>query len=450
MQKNEEYILDIVDVTAEGSGVGRADGMAVFIPLTTVGDRARVKILKTKKTYAYGKLLSLEKPSKARIDNDCPYFNQCGGCVYRHISYEAEKTIKENKVYENVKRIGGVDMAPQPIIADVPDRYRNKAQYPLSSDYAAGFYAFHSHRIIPCEDCLLQPQIFAQITECVCAWAKQNDISIYDEATHKGFLRHIYIRKAQQTNEIMVCLVINGDILPESDALVDSLINLCGDSLKSVQININKKDTNVILGDKCKTIYGVDYITDILCGVRVRLSALSFYQVNHTMAEKLYQKAAEYAKPEGKNIIDLYCGAGTIGLSMASQAKSIIGVEIIPEAIEDAKNNAKNNGIENARFICADATVAAGQLAKEGITADTVIVDPPRKGVTAEVIETIAHQFKPQTVVYVSCDSATLSRDIKLFGENGYELKEYAPCDLFPRTAHVETVALLVRTVSSI
>lgn len=445
MQKNEEFVLDIVDVTAEGSGVGRADGMAVFVPLTAVGDRAKVKILKTKKTYAYGKLMSLVKPSKSRIDNDCPCFNQCGGCVYRHISYEAEKTIKENKVYENIKRIGMVDMKPQPIIADEPDRYRNKAQYPLSLDGKAGFYAFHSHRIIPCNDCLLQPEIFSTITDCVTDWVRKNDISIYDEVSNKGFLRHVYIRKAQVTGEIMVCLVINGDILPESEALVDALISLCGESLKSVQININKKDTNVILGDKCKTIYGEDYITDILCGVKIRLSPLSFYQVNHTMAEKLYQKTAEYAKPQGKNIIDLYCGAGTIGLSMAGEAKSIIGVEIIPEAVEDAKYNAKINGIENARFICADATAAAEQLAKEGITADTVIVDPPRKGCSVEVIETIANAFKPETVVYVSCDSATLARDIKIFGENGYRLKEYTPCDLFPRTAHVETVALLVR-----
>lgn len=442
MQKNEEFVLDIVDVTAEGSGVGRADGMAVFVPLTAVGDRAKVKILKTKKTYAYGKLISLVKPSKIRIDNDCPAFNQCGGCVYRHISYEAEKALKQNKVYENIKRIGGVDMAPQPIITDTPDRYRNKAQYPLSLDGKAGFYAFHSHRIIPCEDCLLQPQIFAQITDCVTNWARKNDISIYDETTHKGFLRHIYIRKAEVTNETMVCLVINGDFLPEGDALVDALLKI-DDNIKSVQININKKDTNVILGDKCKTIYGEDYITDILCGVKIRLSPLSFYQVNHTMAEKLYQKAAEYANPTGKNIIDLYCGAGTIGLSMARDAKSIIGVEIIPEAVDDAKFNAEQNGIKNARFICADATAAAEQLAKEGITADTVIVDPPRKGCSEEVIKTIAHEFKPQTVVYVSCDSATLSRDIKIFAEKGYELKEYTPCDLFPRTAHVETVALL-------
>ena len=233
--------------------------------------------------------------------------------------------------------------------------------------------------------------------------------------------------------------------MPESDSLVDALLRLCGD-IKSVQININKKDTNVILGDKCKTIFGGDFITDILCGVKIRLSPLSFYQVNYAMAEKLYEKAREYANPNGKNIIDLYCGAGTIGLSMANDAKSIIGVEIIPEAIQDAKYNAKINGIEKARFICADATDAARQLAGEGITADTVIVDPPRKGVSADVINTIAHDFCPESVVYVSCDSATLSRDIKIFGENGYRLKEYTPCDLFPRTAHVETVALLVKT----
>ncbi len=449
MRKNEEYILDIIDVTADGSGVGKVDGMAVFVPLTAVGDRAKIRILKPKKTYAYGKLLELVKPSKSRIDNDCPYFNRCGGCVYRHINYEAEKALKENKVYENIKRIGGVDMAPQPIITAAPDRYRNKAQYPLSKEYSAGFYAFHSHRIIPCEDCRLQPEIFSLITDRVCEWAKQSDISIYDEETHKGFLRHIYIRKAAVTGEIMVCLVINGDFLPESGALTDRLLSICGDSLKSVQININKKDTNVILGEKCKTIYGEDFITDILCGVKIRLSPLSFYQVNHTMAEKLYKKAGEYANPKGKNIIDLYCGAGTIGLSMARDAKSIIGVEIIPEAIEDAKHNAEANGIKNARFICADATDAAEQLANEGITADTVIVDPPRKGVSAEVIKTIAHAFKPETVVYVSCDSATLSRDIKIFAENGYELKEYTPCDLFPRTSHVEVVAQLQRDINS-
>ena len=273
-------------------------------------------------------------------------------------------------------------------------------------------------------------------------------IKAYDEEAHKGLVRHVLIRYGFTTKEIMVCLVVNGDFLPESDSLVEKLQGICGEDLQSVQININKKDTNVILGDECKTIYGSDYITDILCGVKVRLSALSFYQVNHTMAEKLYEKAKEYAKPEGKNIIDLYCGAGTIGLSMATEANNIIGVEIVPEAIKDAKFNAQNNGIYNARFICADATAAAQQLANEGITADVVIVDPPRKGCSSDVIETIADKFNPERVVYVSCDSATLARDIKIFGEKGYELIEYTPCDLFPRTSHVECCALLCRTTA--
>lgn len=446
MQKNDEIILQITDVTAEGSGIGKYEGMVVFVPLTAVGDTASVKILKVKKTYAYGKLLKLISPSENRVDNDCPYFNKCGGCVFRHISYEAECELKSNKVYEAIKRIGGVNMKPQTIIADKTSGYRNKAQYPVSQSGGMGFYAFHSHRIIECDNCLLQPPIFSEICHAVTEWINENNISIYDESLHKGLLRHVYIRIAEATGQIMLTVVINGEKLPFHDRLVSRLIKVCGQSLKSVQININTQRTNVILGKKCKTIYGDDYITDILCGIRVRLSALSFYQVNRTMAQKLYEKAKEYAAPDGKNIIDLYCGAGTIGLSMANTAKSIIGVEIIPEAVEDARFNAKNNGIENARFICADAGMAAEMLAKEGITADTVIVDPPRKGCTREVIEIVANSFKPQSVVYVSCDPATLARDIKIFGELGYELKEYTPCDLFPKTSHIECCALLCRT----
>ena len=445
MQKNDELILQITDVTAEGSGVGKYDGMAVFVPLTAVGDTAKVKILKVKKTYAYGKLIEILTPSNDRIEDNCPYFNKCGGCVYRHINYTAECKLKSNKVYENIKRIGGVDLAPMPIMADKSERYRNKAQYPVSQSGNIGFYAFHSHRIIECEDCLLQPQIFSQICKVVSEWITENNISVYDENSHKGILRHLYIRKAEQTGEIMVVLVINGDSLPKSDLLLQKLVAVCGENLKSVQININKQKTNVILGSECKTLCGQDFITDILCGIKVRLSALSFYQVNHTMAEKLYKKAEEYANPKDKNIIDLYCGAGTIGLSMANKAKSIIGVEIVAEAIKDAEFNAKNNGIENARFICADAKKAAEMLANEGITADTVIVDPPRKGCSEEVIKIIANNFKPQSVVYVSCDSATLARDIKIFSEMGYNLKEYTPADLFPKTSHVETVCLLSR-----
>lgn len=443
MQKNDELILKITDITNEGSGVGKYEGMAIFVPLTAVGDTARVKILKVKKTYAYGKAMEIIEPSSQRIVPDCEAFNKCGGCVFRHINYGAELSLKSNKVYEAVKRLGGVDMPAKPILhTDNFDHYRNKAQYPISEDGKVGFYAFHSHRIIPCCDCRLQPSVFSEITSLCEKWITEFNISIYNEALHKGLLRHIYIRLAEKTDEIMLTLVINGDTLPCSDNLISAITEKIP-NVKSIQLNINKADTNVILGDKCITLYGEDYITDILCGVKVRLSPLSFYQVNRAMAEKLYEKALEYANPENKNVLDLYCGAGTIGLSMAKKAKSIIGVEIIPEAVKDAKFNAKQNNIENARFICADATKAAEQLAKENIETDVVIVDPPRKGLTPELIETIANKFTPERVVYVSCDPATMARDIKIFDSYGYKLVEYTPADLFPRTSHCETVAVL-------
>ena len=446
MQKNDEIILNITDITNEGSGVGKYDGMAIFTPLTAVGDTVKVKILKVKKSYAFGKLLEIITPSPDRITPDCPVFNQCGGCAFRHISYEAELKLKENKVYEAIKRIGGVDLAPNPILfGENSDRYRNKAQLPVSSGGKAGFFAFHSHRIIPIDDCKLQPEEFKAIIKLCEEWIKKHNITIYSEENGNGLIRHLYLRKAEKTSEIMVVLVINGDTIPFAEELIVALQNLLGDSLKSIQININKKNTNVILGEECKVIFGDAYITDILCDVKVRLSPLSFYQVNRNMAEMLYKKAAEYADPEGKNILDLYCGAGTIGLSMANSAKSVIGVEIIPEAIKDAEFNARINDIKNTRFICSDATEAAEKLAEENIKTDTVIVDPPRKGCSPELIKTISKEFSPQKVVYVSCDPATLARDIKLFVEYEYKLIEYTPCDLFPRTSHVETVALLIK-----
>lgn len=446
MQKNDEIILEITDITAEGSGVGKYEGMAIFVPLTVIGDTARIKILKVKKTYAYGKVLEIITPSKDRIIPDCEVSSKCGGCVFRHIDYKAEAKLKENKVYQAIKRIGGVDLNSQPIITpDDTCRYRNKAEYPFNQDGKVGFYAFHSHRVIPCSNCLLQPEIFKSIAEVVENWVKENNISIYDETAHKGLLRHLYIRIAEATNEIMVTLIINGNSLKCADKLIEALKSVCKSPLKSVQLNFNTDNTNVILGKECKTIFGEDYITDVLCDVKVRLSPLSFYQVNRVMAQKLYKKAREYASPENKNILDLYCGAGTIGLSMAKDAKSVIGVEIIPEAIEDAKFNAKQNNIENARFICGDAAACAEILKAEGITADVIIVDPPRKGCAASLINTITNDFAPEKVVYVSCDPATLARDIAIFNANGYILKEYTPVDLFPRTSHVETVALLIK-----
>ena len=445
MQKNQEIIIDITDITDEGSGVGRYEGMAVFVPMTAVGDRVRAKLLKVKKNCAYAKAEEILVASPDREENTCPYFRQCGGCVLRHISYKAECRIKQKRVYEAVKRIGGADMPPKPIIpSDSPDRYRNKAQYPVAQDGSVGFYAFRSHRIVKCGDCALQPEIFGKIAEIFSGWAAENKISVYDELSHKGLLRHLYIRLAEKTGEIMVCIVINGGSLPAADILVSRFSALCGESLKSVQLNINREKTNVILGKECKVIYGEKYITDVLCGVRVRLSPLSFYQVNRSTAEKLYKKAAEYAEPDGKVILDLYCGAGTIGLSMAGRAKKIIGAEIVPEAVEDAQFNANLNGTENAEFICADAADAAAELAARGIQPSAVIVDPPRKGCSAELIDIITQKFRPERVVYVSCDPATLARDIKLFGERGYRLNEYTPVDMFPRTGHVETVALLL------
>ncbi len=450
MQKNDKLVLDIVDMTADGSGVAKYDGIAVFVPCTAIGDKIEALILKVKKTYAFGKVINIIEPSKDRIEPDCKTFSKCGGCVYRHISYSAECKIKENKAYEAIKRIGGVDLKPQPIIsAENINCYRNKAQLPIDSFGNAGFYAKHSHRIIPNNNCLLQPTIFGEIIRETENFIKEKKISIYNEETHKGLLRHIYLRFGEKTGEIALTLIINGDTLPFSDELVTHITANFPD-VKSITLNINKQKNNVILGDRCVTIYGEDYITDILCGIKVRLSPMSFYQVNRTMAERLYLKAKEYACPENKNVLDLYCGAGTIGLSQAKEAKSVIGVEIIPEAIVDAKFNAKENNIKNARFICGDAAAAAKSLAKENLSVDTCIVDPPRKGLTNELIMTITKDFCPERVVYVSCDVATLARDIKIFRENGYELIEYTPCDLFPRTSHVETVALLVRTVSSI
>ncbi len=451
MQKNDIITLNITAMSSEGSGIGRYDGLAVFVPMSAIGDELRVKILKVKTNCAFGKVEEIISPAASRILSDCDVFSKCGGCVYRHISYEEELKIKKQRVEDAIKRIGGIDLSAQPIVSDKNSAgYRNKAQYPVAADGTVGFFAGHSHRIIPCDSCNLQPEEFADICRIFTDWMKCSGNAPYNEETGKGLVRHLYIRKAALTGQIMVCLVINGNSIKASDKLVEALKLDLGERLKTVVLNINTKQTNVILSDKCVNIYGDGYIYDILCGVKIRISPLSFYQVNHDMAEKLYEKAKEYANPQGRTIIDLYCGAGTIGLSMADEAKNIIGVEIIPEAIEDAKFNAANNSIKNAEFICGDAADAAKQLANKNIKPDVVIVDPPRKGCSAEILNIIANSFAPKTLVYVSCDPATLARDIKILREKGYALKEYTPFDLFPRTSHVESVALLVRTDSAI
>lgn len=446
MQKNEIYEIEITGTATDGSGIGRAAGVVVFVPNAAEGDRAKVKILKVLKNRAYGKIEELAEPSESRYECDCEVFERCGGCVFRHITYDAEKQIKARRVADAVKRIGKVDMEPQPILAsNNRGRYRNKAQYPVGAGGEAGFYALHSHRIIECSDCLLQPKEFAGILECVKCWMARNKIPGYDESTGRGLIRHIYIRKGFATGDIMVVLVINGKNLPYADELVALLKGKLGDLLKCVEYNINTADTNVIMGEKSVTLYGDGHIEDILCGVRVRISAHSFYQVNRDMAERLYQKAAEYAQPEGKTLLDLYCGAGTIGLSMADRAERVIGVEIVPQAVENARTNAALNGFDNAEFICSDAASAAKKLAERGVGVDVVILDPPRKGCSAELMKTVAEDFSPERIVYVSCDPATLARDINILTGLGYVLREYTPADLFPGTAHVETVALLTR-----
>ncbi len=444
MKKNDIIELNITTMSSEGSGIGRYEGLAVFVPLTAIGDICKVKILKVKSNCAFGKIEEIITPSPDRIVPDCPAFSKCGGCVYRHISYESECKIKRQRVEDAIKRIGGVDMTAREICVREPTRYRNKAQYPVSEDYTVGFYRNHSHDIIPSGDCSLQPAVFKTASDIFTDFIRKNNLSVYNEETGRGLVRHLYLRFAQKTDELMVAVVINGNELPNSEKLIEALKSKIT-NLKTVVLNINREKTNVILGTKCVTLYGDGHIFDILSGVKVRINPLSFYQVNRNMAELLYEKAKEYAEPTGKRVLDLYCGAGTIGLSMAKEAAEIIGVEIIPEAIKDAEFNAKNNGIDNARFLCGDAAAASVSLKNEGVKPDVVILDPPRKGCSEELLKTVSNDFAPERIVYISCDPATLARDIKILEALDYKLMEYTPFDLFPRTHHVETVALLSR-----
>ncbi len=446
LRKNDIIDLEITGFSSEGSGVGRYEGQAVFVAGAATGDTVECVIIKAKKNYAIGKIRHILKASPDRIIPDCPAFPRCGGCQYRHISYEAEIQIKTQKVRDAFSRIGHLDIIPDDAVgAESVYRYRNKAQYPVETANGrllTGFYAPFSHRVIDCKSCLLQPEEFSDILRAVAKWCEKYKIPSYDERTQKGLLRHIYIRKGFSTGEIMVCLVINGDRIFKKDELISSLTK-CNKNIKTVLLNHNTEDTNVIMGKTETVLYGKGYIEDILCGKRFRISPLSFYQVNHAQAERLYEKAAEFAITEKtKTLVDLYCGAGTIGLTMADKVESLIGVEIVPEAIEDAKINAKLNNTENTRFICADAKEAAKILKGEGIVPDTVILDPPRKGCDRELLDTVS-EMSPERIVYVSCDPATLARDLSILEAKGYKTRKAVPFDLFPRTVHIETVVLL-------
>ena len=443
MRKNDVITLRAEDCTAEGSAVCKHEGLVVFVPGGLTGELLNVKILKVKRNCAYGKIEQILEGSPNRIMPACPVSLKCGGCIFGHLDYTAELAQKHRIVADAFSHIAKLDVPVNEILSGPDCRYRNKAQYPVDINGNVGFFARHSHRIVPCDDCHLQPEIFKGALHIIKQWMKQNNIQGYDETTNTGTVRHIYLRLAQSTGQLMVTMVINAKALPTSNSLIEALKTALPDNFYTLVVNINQKDTNVILSDKCKTLYGSGYITDVICGIKIRISPLSFYQVNRNMAQKLYQKASELAQPKDKILLDLYCGAGAIGLSMAKDAKEVIGVEIIPQAVRDAQFNAKENNIENARFICADAADAAKQLNDEGIKPDVVILDPPRKGCNEQVIQTVAKGFAPDRVVYISCDPATLARDCARFADLGYKTLSATPADLFPRTAHVETVALL-------
>ncbi len=448
LKKNDIITLTVTGITSEGSGVGHVNGMAVFVTGAAVGDVAECVVIKAKSNYAIGKIQKIVTPSEDRTPSDCSVYPKCGGCAFRHMTYEAELRHKEQRVKDAFSRIGHLDVPVQPIRGgDHYNHYRNKAQYPVATQNGrliAGFYAPYSHRVIGCRSCLLQPAEFESLLKVIARWAERYKIPTYDERSRKGLLRHIYLRKGFGTGEIMVCLVINGERLFKAKELVSALLKE-NENIKTVLVNRNTEDTNVILGKETDALYGPGYIEDVLCGKRFRISPLSFYQVNHDQAQRLYAQAAEFALEGGaKTIVDLYCGAGTIGLTMADRVEKLIGVEIVPEAVEDAKINAKLNGVTNAEFICGDAAKAAGTLRERGVKPDAVILDPPRKGCDEALLNTVAG-MAPERIVYVSCDPATLARDCALLETLGYKTQTAVPFDLFPRTRHVETVVLMTK-----
>lgn len=448
LRKNDDVKTEITDITPEGMGVGRTPGgMVLFVKDAAPGDVIVAHVMKVNRSAAYAKIESTIVPSPYRTTPDCDVFQSCGGCVFRHITYEKELEIKKRTVDENFARIGGLDVRCEYIAPSPEERgYRNKAQYPAATDRDGkvrfGFYSRHSHRVAFCEDCPLQPAFFADIVRGTEKFCDEYGISAYDENTGKGLLRHLYIRYGKSSGEIAVCLVAAGKV-PHADKLCEALVKING-NIKSIVLNVNEKDTNVILSDRFVTLWGKDTINDVLCGLEFEISPRSFYQVNHDGAETLYSLAAGFAEPDGKTVLDLYCGTGTIGLSTAKRAKKLIGVEIIPEAIENARANAARNGVTNAEFICGDAGEAAKKLAEDGLRPDVVIVDPPRAGCSDDTLSAIA-EMSPETVVMVSCNSASAARDCARMKELGYSTEKLVAVDMFARTGHVECVVKLTR-----
>lgn len=449
MKKNEIVRLCITDITNEGNGVGRADdGMAVFVPFTAVGDVVDVKIVKVQKSFAYGITEKLVERSQSRCDADCEVFYKCGGCSLRHISYESELEIKQGYVEASMTRIGKLDVEFEKILGcEKTEGYRNKAQYPvtmLNGEAVCGFYSKRSHRVVPVKHCKLQPKVFSEICNQVLKFHNDNKIPVYDEITGKGLLRHIYIRRGESSGEIMLCLVLT-KLREDIYRGFAEYIAKCFPDIKSVVMNLNPKNTNVILGRKCVTLYGNDTITDIMCQNKIEISPLSFYQVNTKQAEKLYGIAKDYANlSKNDTVLDLYCGAGTIGLSMAREVKKVIGVEVVEDAIKNANRNAQLNGIKNAEFICGDSGEIAQKLVERGECPDVIIADPARKGCDKLSLDAMI-KLSPSRIVMVSCNHTTAARDCAYLCENGYKTEKCRAVDLFPKTTHVECVILMSR-----
>ncbi len=446
LRKNQVYIVSIEGYADNGAGVARIDGRVVFVQGALRGETCEILLLKVNARIAFAKVLRIVKASMHRIEPDCPYYPRCGGCSLRHMEYAEEMQLKRQRVQDALTRIGGSDVTVEEILgAKRVQRYRNKSIWPVSPDGAVGFYRARTHRVINAERCLLVHPGAEAAADALREWMARYDVRGYDETTGKGLIRHLFARNSA-AGEVLLCIVANAERLPHEQALVSALRGACPGTV-GVVLNVNQRRTNVVLGERYRTLWGSDSIEDRLCGLTLRLSVPSFYQINHDQCERLYAKAAEFAALTGKELLlDLYCGAGTIGLSMAKHAGRVLGAEIVPEAVRDARENAARNGVTNAEFFCGDASAVAAKLAAEGLRPDVTVVDPPRKGLAEDVVCAVA-EMAPQRIIYVSCDPATLARDVKRFAALGYEAQRACAVDMFPRADHVETIVLLTRNI---
>ena len=443
LEKNKVYRARVEGYTSEGLGVARIDGQAVFVHRALRGEDCDVLLLKVLKNAAFGKAVKVHESSPHRVEPDCPYYGKCGGCDFRHMDREEELYAKKTRVQDALRRIGGSDVQVEEILVGERLHYRNKSQFPIAADGTVGFYKARSHQVIPVENCLLQKVDTNNVQLKFDRYIRLYNVSCYDERTRQGLLRHLYVR-SNGAGESLVCIFANGRELPHEAELV-ALLREASPRIVGVVLGVNTQPTGAILGKEYRTLWGTDVLTDELCGLTFRLSVPSFYQVNREMAEVLYDKAVEFAALTGtETVLDLYCGAGTITQVMARRAGRVIGAEIVPEAIEDAKANAKRNGVENVEFFCGDASAVAADFAAKGLRPDVICVDPPRKGLAPEVVRAAA-QMAPRRIVYVSCDPATLARDVKLFAAEGYDAVRAAAVDMFPGTANVESVVALER-----